>query len=423
MGLKIDKDWCARVLMRLRELSSSESTQLHEHSLNVSWSEDDALAELHGRELARLLRKYVPNQCVHVIEKVRWFEDLGYADRARHITVTVHGLDGDTLYSQLAELAVGIRTTFPKDWNALVSDVRFGIEATLREIDSSAGDIEYHAPPQGDSILTIGSTSGSRVVKVACKAYRACAVFPFLPENQDRIRLVGEDVSVLLSPSLSDETTLLKANIQFSIPAAPCSLARLRKVVNIGHLIANRAKDGLRLSLDSGNDRPLIAAGQGGPIESDLRILVARLDAAVSVCEMFDMPPDTTADPGLLGDQARNADIMLALMSEREGEVRGLYPETVPIGEMYCLIHSIGLCLPDHLLVLVFGTYGIVTESTLLTANGAEVVAETGRITTRKCVMPSQQANEESEIELARESIRNELKSLGCKYIYSPQNR
>jgi hypothetical protein len=122
---------------------------------------------------------------------------------------------------------------------------------------------------------------------------------------------------------------------QFAIAAGLLSLARLRKAVNIGYLIAHRAQDGLQLSLDSGNDRALIATGEGGPIESDLKRVIADLDVALSVCEQFDVPPDTIVDPGLLGDQARHADTLFALMSEAKGEVRGFYPEVVPVGQMY----------------------------------------------------------------------------------------
>jgi hypothetical protein len=68
----IDEAWCERVLRRLRELDPSERFRLNKHTISVTWSEEDRLRELHGRELLRLVRDYVrPNQRDYVECKMR----------------------------------------------------------------------------------------------------------------------------------------------------------------------------------------------------------------------------------------------------------------------------------------------------------------------------------------------------------------
>jgi hypothetical protein len=109
----IGEDWCSAVLRKRRELGPEARSDLHNRYLNVSWSDKDKLAELHGRALAARIRKEVPDQLAYVSEKVRWFNELGYKDDAGRIAVAMPGNE-QTILGHLADLAIGQERHFPK---------------------------------------------------------------------------------------------------------------------------------------------------------------------------------------------------------------------------------------------------------------------------------------------------------------------
>lgn len=110
---------CATALRRLRELGTESNPELHKRYLTVAWSDDDRLLELSGRELARRIHAAVPDQFAHVAEKMCWFNELGYEDRARRVTVTMPG-NPDATYQHLADVAIRRERHFPQGWTARV---------------------------------------------------------------------------------------------------------------------------------------------------------------------------------------------------------------------------------------------------------------------------------------------------------------
>ena len=130
----VDEEWCARVLRRLRELDPT--ADLGERTINVTWAESHRLPELHGRELLRLIRQHVTDdQRAYVARKLRRFDDLGYEDRARRVAIRFAAPDPSVLFAEMADLAVGLRSTMPGDWTAQVSDIRFGVKRAIKAFD------------------------------------------------------------------------------------------------------------------------------------------------------------------------------------------------------------------------------------------------------------------------------------------------
>jgi hypothetical protein len=419
----VDAAWCGRVLRRLRELEPGARNELHAHTLNVSWGPDQRFAELHGRELIRRLREYVPDQRAHVTEKLRWFDELGYEDRARRVTVQLRGETTDDLYNHLADIAIGERTTFPAGWIAMVSDVRFGIEATLSTFDARSGEMEFHAPSQDRIRLKVHSSSGARSAIVECGAFRARAVFPYLPEEYDRIRLVGDDVSFVLSPMYSGGQRALMAHIRFSVPANPVTLSRLRTIADIGLAIIQDAQDPLHLSIIVDGEESSLTSGGVAPVEPALRDRLTSLDAALKVCDRFETPSGLVVPPALLQEQAEWACFMDQIMTKcgQGGKLEAPYPTPVSVGELFGVINEAGLELSDRILVLIISAYGRVSRCVEHPGRGAHLIADDSSLSFEQIVLyPSAEGNMPA-LQEHREIAKRKLESLGCRFILDPE--
>ncbi len=415
----IDKEWCAAVLKRLRELSAEADVALHARYMNVSWGEADRLESLHGRGLKQVLRKHVPSQRDYVDEKVRWFTELGYEeDSARRVSVNVRGESSAEVFENLAGIAVGTTAHFLPGWSATVSDVRFGIEAKLTEFGAEAGEMEFRPPPQGEVELQFDAASGA-TWKQTFQVFRARAVFPFLPEAFDTVRLASEDVSVVVTPRIRDAERLLSPNVSISIPAGPIPLARLRSVVAVTLLLTGNEVDPVTIAATSGDITVELLAGALGPIPDELKELAENLKTAISVCDAFDVPADAMVSAGALSAQAKLAAFMNGILSSsEEGPLIAPYPEPVGIGEMFGAVHEAPLELVDRTLGLFVGAYGVVTDCVKRPPGGAMVRAATSKAITRKCVVSPGVA--ESDVDACRTAIEQELKDAGCKHILLP---
>jgi hypothetical protein len=416
----VDEAWCSKVLKRLRELGSSARHELHKHTLNVSWGAEDELAELHGRALIERIRRHLPDQRSYVAKKLRWFDELGYEDPARKVTVQLRGKDPNELYADFADLAIGRRNTFPQGWSATVSDVRFGIEAKLSEFDAHAGEMNFTAPRQGRARLNLQSSGGSRAVVVEADVFRARAVFPFLPESHDLIRFVGDDVSIVVSPRISKDQRSLGAQIHFSIPAEPVPVSRLRAIAEIGGILVHAEDDPMRLSVSAQGHEVTLNSAESIPVEPELKDFVSYLDAAVAVCSQFDVPDDVLVSPADVREQAAWAVFMKGIMlgNHEPGELRAPYSSAIPIGELFGMIHLAVLRLEDRSLVLIIAAQGAVTGCTEHPGRGAAITVAQGQLRYEKFLVVS--AADEVVVEKKQGELRKVLESAGCKFILDP---
>ncbi len=416
----VDKSWCAKVLRRLREMSNTEALPLHKHFMNVTWSSDDEMTQLHGRELQRLVKQHVADQHQYVAKKLQWVSEVGYDHPARSVTVQVSAGERETLYRYLAELATGQRTTFPPGWRASVSDVRFGLRAKVDEFDASAGEMEFHAPPQGTARLRITTSSGAHTAEFDCKVFRARAVFPFLPEEHDPVRLVAEDLQVFLAPRNTEKGTAIESFITISFPEAPVPINRLRSVVTVGRALASTS-DPLRISLVSeGSEAPLTAPA-AIPIDSSLRQLVAELDAALTVCEHFAVPDNSIVSVQTIREQAPWANFMAAILNDPDGEVRAPYTNMVPVGAVFGVVSEAQLDLEDRSLAMIMGSHGVVTECHEVPERGAVVVVEKGHMVHRKLILTDDIKTNAAKLDANRSAIRDELAAVGCRHVLNPE--
>ena len=414
----IGEDWCAKALRRLREASAEANAEVNRLHLTISWSEDDRLSQPIGDGLAARIRKTVGEQGDYVAEKSRWFRDLGYEDRARTVTLSIPS-DGDATMRHFADMGIGLVEHMPSGWSAAVTDVRFGVEGELSRFDATAGEMEFRAPAQGELELALQSSSG-KTAKVAGPVYRARAVFPFLPERFDQVRVAAAHVSVILLPSLG--TRAWTTFFRFSMPQEPTTVAKLRSVVEVASLLLNNDHDPITLIAGSNAASVKIRMGSGEPLDPQFRQVIEVLDAALWLCSAFDVPTDALVFAPRLDQQAAWVNFMKRILSAAEdqaGELVAPYREVVPVGTMFGVLHEAVVELEDRRLGLFIGAYGIVTECREVPGRGAQVRAAEGRMLTQKCSVFED--TDDAEIDAIRRSVAAALEAKGCTHILLPE--
>jgi hypothetical protein len=414
----VDEAWCATVFRRLRELGPDARATLHKHDIEVKWAEAQKLGELHGRELLRLIRRHVaPDQLDYVRRKRRWFDELGYEDKARKIKLSFSAKDDTTFFQQTADLAVGLRSTLPDEWHATVTDVRFGIEGTLKDFGPEAGEIEFRPRAQGVASLKALAVTGAVLGAAQCDVFRARSIFPFLPERFDMTRFVSAYVSCVVRAIEVGGVRGLSANFSFSIPGdEPVRLDAVRGPLGIVSAFAHRrvAPVTIRLSIGAGTfDLPLDSGEILGDVDAEY---FETLDHSLTICDAFDLPGATEVMLDDLAAQAQAVRFVSEVLKGGAGRLQGPYGEPVTIGATFGVTAEVWIHLASQHLGCFVGAYGIVTACDVRPGVGAQITVDEGRTIIEKIVATS--GIEEARFDTARARIVGRLQELGCTAVW-----
>jgi hypothetical protein len=412
----IDDQWCARVLKRLRELTS-KTVALHEHTMAATWSDDQQLAELHGRELRRLIQRHVsPNQHDYVVQKRAWYQTLGYNDRRRSVTVTFRASTEDEFYERLANIGAGITTSYTGEWMATLSDTRFGIKGGLQDFDRGSGEMEYHPPPQGPVVLQL---SGDRELAVTCDLFRASAMFPFLPPKFDKARLRSRYVTCVVAPFETPAGHLgVSVQLEVDTPEERVSLVDAQQVADASLIITGQNKHpvGVRLLVEgrSWNVSHGPSHGPLPPREDALRARTEVLDRALAVCRAFGLADTEPLLLEQLWDQEWQATFMHMALTPTCGKLEAPYECSLKTGDVFGVVTACALHTCEKTLVMVAGAYGPVTECEERPGLGARVIVENGIIELDQVVLSSDADRKHFDVDAHRVAMADRLRGLGC---------
>ncbi|MCC6527874.1 MAG: hypothetical protein IT373_34835, partial [Polyangiaceae bacterium] len=411
----VDEHWCAKVFRRLRELGKLPVPELAKRTMTASWSDSDRI-DLHGTALrSRICGHIKMGQREYVAEKLRWFTDLGYENRARGVTITMRVPDLSALHDHLSDLAIGVRDTFPAGWMASVWDTRFGMRGELETFDARAGEVRYHPPAVGRVALQLKSAVRAPVALADCGLYRATAVFPFLPPEYDRVRLVHDACSVVLAPFRDDRGRGFGASFAVSIPSGLVSVNVLRERVALTLMLCDAANPvSITLSTSAGDwtITPTRTEAKNGDQET-----VLALEAALAVCDSFAVPTGTLVDTGHLINQATSARFMAAALSKESGTLTSPYLESVAVGTTFGVVSDAVLHLPDRTLYMAIGAFGDVTDCVAVPGLGAGITVSNGTILHRAAVIDASTADPERLAEVERNELVTTLRSRRCATI------
>lgn len=411
----VDERWQRKVLKRLRELGNVSVETLHQHTIDATFAPEDQLDQPYGQSLVARIRSVVgPDQYTCIEHKMQRYRGIGYENPVRGISVRLHTSNHDELWKGIANLGVGARKTLPGYTGAEVFDTRFGLRGTLADLDKSDGEVEFNAPPVGKAKLRLHDPDDSRASEHECVLYRAGGVFPFLPEQYDKIRLVAEYISFSLPFSL--EAVEPAPVFGFEIPMAEVlSLGTLQNLVRTGQLLEGPVDRPLVVSLSgevSGTawnfDLPIHRTG----VVEGLVQLLRELDDAMIVLSSFELDPNTDIVPANLLAQSSSIALLLNTLKPSLGELKSASFDRVSLGDVFGATTEIALYLPSNVLVAGIGVYGHVTDLKDEDWGQAVTVAEATCIV-EKSVLSHAEA-EVFDISSLVQRTEARLRDLGC---------
>jgi hypothetical protein len=410
----VDENWCRKVLKRLRELDSQGHHDLNHHTLDVSWDENDRLAELHGRALDRCIRACVlPDQHQYVIEKIRWFGSLGYDDPTRTVSITFKSENSDIFWNHIAEIGIGVRSTYPGEWRARISDVRFGIPGTLTEFGRESGEMEYPPQSQGSVDFELYSQTGTRRAKTTCEIYRAASIFPFIPAKYDRFRMVGEYFECIMGVAARR-----RIGAQFSMnipPEAPVFLSAFQILSEIVLLILEQPKNSVCLRIN-GHEIPGFLPADIGASEESTRQMFEIIDSALKVYHSFGLVAENAADSVTLSSLIEQSEVIQFLANSLKPELGMMtvpFPRPVQPGKLFGCVVVYGLQLEQKTLIAAMGYYGFVATVEERAGYGARMTADKTSVIFERYIIDNSKLDT-FDTQLAQASVERRLLELGC---------
>lgn len=414
----VDEEWCERVLRRLRELDPT--ADLADRTINVTWAESHLLTELHGRELLRLIRQHVTqDQRAYVGRKLRWFDELGYEDRARRVAVQITTPDPSVLYVEMADLAVGLRSTLPGDWTAEVSDVRFGIERPIKGFGRESGEMEFRANGQGHALLEVCSSASRAAVQA--EIYHASSVFPFIPPEFDKVRLVAPHLSCVINPVQEGERRGFSAAFAFAFERdRELRIDTLKAPIGFIRTLAAHAHHPLSLRIQTVAGVSEFSPAGLATLDPEGVEFVALVDRAISICEAFELPPSTALVLGDVEDQKAAVVFMSSILDGKDGRLEAPHRGAIDVGSMFGVTTECAVDLLDRTLACFVGAHGHVTSCTQIPGTDYfRIVVDEGKGLVKKVVVSSE--GDAARGDAARTSIVRRLQELGCSAIATPR--
>lgn len=424
--IHIGREWCQKVLIRLRELAKKKKGHLNAHTLNVTWNDADKLPRMHGKALIERIRDCVqPNQFDYVNEKVNWFKNLGYRNKQKKVNIQFEVEDKALFLSELSDLGAGLRSTLPRAWRASVSDVRFGIEAAFSEFGVESGEMEFQAQPLMLASFEVFNERTTSLIFVDCQFYRAGVIFPSLPPKFDKSRIVHKYFECILGRS---ETGKFGAIFKIYLPPQePITVDDMRMVVSLLVILIENDKHPVGIGINGRRINNFFLSNQfkfKGNID-DLEIL----NLGAGLCSTFGVPSNSLVIPESLYMQRDTIKfICTALKAENEPiNIQVPFKHGVNCGKLFGLITLCFLQLENIGLLVASGFYGPVTNSEERDGLGCRITIEKCLAINEKKViqMKDFENSKELQLETIQKNLVTRLQKLGCEFIhiYEPKSQ
>ena len=424
--IHIDREWCKKVLTRLRELAKQGERHLNKHKLNVTWNGTDKLPRMHGKALIERIRDCVkPNQLDYVIEKMSWFKNLGYSNKRKKVNIQFEVEDKALFLSELSDLGAGLRSTLHRAWRASVSDVRFGIEAAFSEFGLESGEMEFRPEPLTLESFEVFSEDSTHLVFVDCQFYRSGVVFPFLPPEFDKSRFVHKYFECILEKL---EPGQISAFFKVKLPPQePITVEDMRFVSSLVMILKESDKSSIGIRI---NGEELCNLLVYNPVDEIKNIdEFETLNLSAGLCSTFGIPDSSLVILNSLYTQRDTIKLICtALKAENEPiNIQVPFKHGVDCGKSFGLITLCFLQLENIGLLVASGFYGPVTNSEERDGLGCRITIEKCLAINEKKViqMKDFEDSKELQLETIQKNLVTRLQKLGCEFIhiYEPKSQ
>lgn len=205
----VDEKWVTETAKRLWKHKASKSKKkLHELEMRVSWEQQQIIEAPNGAKLLQAIRRYVGKPEDYLRQKLKWLRDAGVKDGKKHqVQVSFAEPDQSLYYKNLAALAVGEIDEVNAS-RVVSSEVRFNIpiqKDNFEEVVIKLGK----RPSSGKTLVRFTEMNPVRQeFEVAFDTYSASSIFPFLPKEYRRVKLVTPLLDLDIRANGPDAMTL-----------------------------------------------------------------------------------------------------------------------------------------------------------------------------------------------------------------------
>ena len=335
---------------------------LNKIDVSVTYPVDFEVA-CEARAIRAALERWVgKDPYVYISTKRAWLANVGYGERRKEIRITWREPKAEDLEA-LSEFAVGLRKSADAP-RIEVFDLRFG----ERRAEEQLLDMRFELPKlRGTQAILCVQAPGGERVEIPCETFSARRVFPFLPREHDRMRLVSKHFSLVLAPQGQKGLTIRWA-AQFPMVVQPAEFEEAATGAKLFRLLrAGPTTLSLRIN---GKETPSQDVGTAWDIseDSDSADRLVALEQLRTIIRSFDLPgPSGAIDVDALHQAADRLRLLAGVGAQTDGEVSARFPPdalTAPVrlGERAAILTSPWLRVGGTLLVVVTGIVGVVQE-------------------------------------------------------------
>jgi hypothetical protein len=272
--------------------------------------------------------------------------------------------------------------------------------------------MEYRAHSQGAALLEVRSSASRATVQ--CEIYHASSVFPFIPREFDKVRLVAPYVSCVLNPVRQGERWGFSATFAFAFERdGELGIDTLRAPIRFIRTLAQHAEHPLTLRIQAAAGVSEFSPAELAALDRAGVEFVNLVDRAIAICDEFEVPPSTPLVLGDIEDQRQAVVFMSSVLDQKGGRLEAPHRGPVDIGAMFAATTQCGLGLPDRTLGVFVGAYGPVASCAPVPGTDFfRIVVDDGKSLVEKVVVSSKE--DEAKFADARASVLRRLRELGC---------
>lgn len=277
----IGEAWIIKARKRLWTHSEGDDPPLNRATLSCSPDDADVLTRLHGELLIQTLRRHIGDPLAYFSAKKRWYDEAGLDKRQHQVSVT---FDPEMTESILCDFSLGLRTDLHAS-RMVVSEVRFGHARMTRDLKDVTFEIPT-LPSFGKAQVMVRSLAAPReTVSVECDAYASTHLFPFLPEQHQRVRLVA--------PLMSISLTRDSMSFSWKLPAEPLILSDAAAAAKVLRAFAAPAKPEIEFRFPAHTEwMPIHPADAALPtIPESVREVISPICNAAEIVRAFGVDP------------------------------------------------------------------------------------------------------------------------------------
>jgi hypothetical protein len=310
--IHIGKEWIDRVMERIWRNRAGKNTDLHRLSMRAQWNPEEELPAIHdgtGKDIVDAIRAHIGDPSAYVKRKMQQLKNAGVG-RAKH-TVTFRTRNDHVDFEKLVAVALGDTQDIPVV-DVVTADVRFGIP--IPRDTSEGGTISFQPRPHRERARAnfVTLTPVREPFSMEFDIYASASVFPFLPEEYRRIRLVAPLLKCDITPRLDNTPATFRWQMQ--IEEGSVQLHKLVQAARaLSALIQPNAPE---CEIEFPRGKLTLPGGGSGTMSSDPGVLeiIEAVSAADYVARAFGLRLDEVdVDPRELQDERADLGVLASL--------------------------------------------------------------------------------------------------------------